>query len=202
MVTNKCWACGQDFEAARQSRLCCSIECRKMYQSDYDRGRYEEFRDANRKRKREMLKEKYSISSTNIYKLQSVCDECLTKFYHDQTIFESFEGNFTTSYNTTQWGAAVCPNCGLVEKSACDEQFKPAAPANDIDRKTYLMELHRVKKPNISLQAIYSRNHIDFIAEAEAVRKMINKIINKGELTKDQINLCIATFFRKIKESK
>ncbi len=193
MSINKCWACGQKFEAVRNSRLCCSITCRKLYQSEYDHDRYIEFRNANRKKRREMLIEKYSISSSNLYKIKNICDECLTQFYYDYSIFETFNGTYVSNFNTTEWGAAICPHCGLVEYY--DDITK-------IEKEKLLSESYSTKKPIIKSEAIYIRNHIDFIAEAEWVRKEVNKIHNKGNLTQDEINLCIATTFRKMRDPK
>ena len=201
MVVNKCWACGLDFEAIRRTKLCCSIECRKAYQSEYDHDRYLEFRNSNRKKRRQMLVEKYSISSSNLYKIKNICDECLFEFYHDYSIFEKFNDQpHVSSFNSTEWGAAICPHCGLVERSICDEMYKNTNDLTKIDREMLLSHSYCVKKPMITLQAIYIKNHIDFIAEAEAVRYMVNQINNKGKLTQEEIDLCIATTFRKIRD--
>jgi len=202
MAICTCWACKTTFEAARSSKLCCSPECRKMYQSDYDHERYIEFRNVNRKKKREMLAIKYSIVSSNLYKIAAVCDECLIKFYHDYEIFQKFNDVYISSYNTTEWGAAVCPNCGLVEKSQCDEVFIPASGMNQIERKLFLSDIHRTKKPSVRREAIYLRNQLDFVAEAEYVRIVRNQINNIGNLTADEINQCIIILFRKMGESK
>lgn len=202
MVICVCWACKVSFEAKRSSKLCCSPECRKMYQSEYDHERYIEFRNANRKKRREMLVVKYSIQSSNLYKLEHICEECEIKFYHNYEIFQKFNDIYVSSYNTTEWGAAVCPNCGLVEKSSCDELFIPAGGMNQIERKLFLSDIHRTKKPSVRREAIYLRNQLDFVAEAEYVRIMRNQINNKGALTADEINECIAILFRKMGESK
>jgi len=197
-----CWACKITFEAARSSKLCCSPDCRRMYQSDYDHERYLEFRNVNRKKKREMLAIKYSIVSSNLYKIAAVCDECLTKFYYDYTIFQKFNDVYVAKYNTTEWGASFCPNCGLVEKLQCDEIFIPAGGMNQIERKLFLSDIHRTKKPSVRREAIYLRNQLDFIAEAEYVRMVRNQINNKGNLTELEINECIAILFRKMCEVK
>jgi hypothetical protein len=203
MVLCTCWACGEKFEAKRISKLCCGIECRKLYQSQYDHDRYLEFRNGNRKKKREMLMIKYSIQSSNLYKLEVVCDECLTKFYHDYIIFEKFNDIHISHYNSTEYGAAICPNCGLVNQSTInDEIFQPAQQMNEVERKLFLSGLKSTKQPIIKREAIYIRNFIDFPSEAEAIRKQIIKIYNRNPLTQDEINICIATLFRKIGESK
>jgi hypothetical protein len=202
MATCICWACKTTFESARSSKLCCSDECRKMYQSDYDHDRYIEFRNVNRKKKRDMLAIKYSIISSNLYKIASVCDECLTKFYYDYTIFQKFNDVYVSSYNTTQWGAAYCPNCGLVERSQCDEIFIPASGMDQIERKLFLSEIHKTKRLPIRHEAIYIRNQLDFIAEAEDVRRKLNQIYDRGALTQAEINICIAALFKRIGESK
>lgn len=202
MVLNICWACNQEFEAARKSRLCCSIECRKLYQAQYDHDRYIEYRNADRKKKREMLIERYSISSTNLYKLQHICEECEMSFYYDYSIYESFNNTFVSTFNTTAWGVPCCPKCGLVEESSLDEIYIPSTNMNEVERKLFLTNLHRCKQPAITREAIYLKNIIDFIAEAETIRKMLNRIYNKGNLTQNQINECISILFRKIKEFK
>lgn len=197
-----CVICGIEFKSDRISKLACSIECEKTRKAFYDHDRYLEYRDSNRKKRREMLIEKYSISSTNLHKLKYVCEECETVFYYNYSIYMSFIGDFVSNYNTTSWGAACCPNCGLVEKSICDELIFEVSNMTEVERKLYLTELHYNKKCNIKKEAIYLRNFIDFISEAETVRKMLNRIYNKGNLTQDQINECIAILFRKIKELK
>lgn len=195
MVINKCWACNQEFEAARKSRLCCSIECQKMYRAQYDQNRYIEYRNSNRKKKREMLVEKYSITSTNLYKLQHICEECEMIFYYDYSIYESFNNTFISSYNTTPWGAPCCPKCGLVEKSILDELPIKYSNMNEVERKLFLTNLHRCKSPLVKKQAIYCRNVIDFISEAETLRSIRNRINDIGKITQDQINLCIKRLF-------
>lgn len=202
MVISKCWICNQEFEAIRKSRLCCSFECRKLYQVQYDRDRYLEFRNGNRKRKREMLVEKYSISSSNLYNLEYCCDECLTKFYYDYSIYESFSGNFISSYNTTSWGVPCCPQCGLVEKSTLDELPIQYNAMNEVERKLFLAELHKFKQPLVKREAIYLKNVVDFIAEAEIIRNMRNRINDIGKLTQNQIDECISILFRKIRKLK
>ena len=202
MATCTCWACKTQFECARISRLCCSVECRKMYQSAYDHDRYLEFRNGNREKRRKMLIEKYSVSSSNLYKFEAVCDECLQKFYYDYSIFQHFHDVYVSKYNVTQWGASCCPNCGLVEKSKCDEIFKPADVMNYVERKEFLYNLTKSRKPIINREAVYIRNVIDFIEEAVQVRKMVNRIWNKGKLTQEQVNECIRVLFQKIKEQK
>lgn len=199
MVINKCWACNQDFEASRKSRLCCSIECRKLYRAEYDQNRYIEYRNADRKKKREMLVEKYSISSTNIYKLQHICEECEMLFYYDYSIYESFNNTFISSYNTTPWGDWCCPQCGLVEKSILDELPIQYSHMNEVERKLFLSELHKCKQPLFKKQAIYCRNVIDFISEAETVRSIRNRINDIGKITQEQINICIKRLFEVLK---
>ncbi len=202
MVINKCWACGQDFEAIRSSRLCCSPECRKIYQAQYDSDRYLEFRNSNRKKKRELLIDKYSISSSNLYNLEYCCEECLTKFYYDYSIYESFNNTFVSNYNVTPWGIPCCPKCGLVEKSIFDEKETYTFSMNEVERKLYLNNLHYYKQPLIKHESIYCKNVLDFIAEVEIVRNMRNRINDIGKITQNELNLCIKILFQKIKESK
>lgn len=40
MIICKCWSCKKEFVALRISKRCCSKECRKKYQADYDKKRY------------------------------------------------------------------------------------------------------------------------------------------------------------------
>ena len=202
MAISTCWACRSKFEAARSSKLCCSVECRKLYQAEYDHERYVEFRDGNRRQRQAMLAVKYSVASSNLYKMEAVCDECLTKFYHSYDIFQKFNDVYVSSYNTTQWGASVCPNCGLVERSQCDEIFLPVRNMDQFERKLYLDQIPKSRKPMVRREAIYVRNMIDFIAEAEDVRKKLNQIFDRGELSQEDRDECIAVLFRKIKESK
>lgn len=195
MVICKCKVCGQEFDALRSSRLCCSIECRKMYQSEYDHLRYVDFRNADRKKKREMLVEKYSISSSNLHNLKYCCDECLTSFYFDYSIYESFNDIRISNYNTTPWGTPCCPRCGLVEKSVVDELPIQYSGMNEVERKLFLTELHRCKQPLVKKQALYCRNVIDFPEEAETVRKMRNRVSDIGKLSQNDIDLCISRLF-------
>ncbi len=199
MVFSICVICGTKFESIRISKLACSTDCEKIRRSFYDSDRYVEYRNSNRKKKREMIVEKYSISSSNIYKLKHICEECETIFYYDYSIYESFNNTFVSSYNTTPWGIPCCPRCGLVEKSILDELPIQYNTMNEVERKLFLTELHRCKSSPIKKQAIYMRNVIDFLSEAEIVRKMINRITNKGSLTQMDIDLCIKRMFEMLK---
>lgn len=202
MVKNRCIICKSDFNSQRISKLCCCESCEKIRKSNYDYDRYLEFRNAKRKKKRQMLCERYSIASSNLYKLEAVCDECLTKFYWDYTIYENFENTYTMRYNSTEYGAACCPNCGLVQKSIYDEGKTNASVMSGIEQKLYFANLHKNKNIIPKRQAIYIRNVIDFIAEAEDLRKKRNHINNIGELTQEEINLCIKMLFERLKNEK
>lgn len=194
-----CIICGSTFKSPRNSKLCCSPECEKIRSSNYYSNRYIEFRNSDRKKKREMLIEKYSISSSNLYKLKYICEECETTFYYDYSIYESFNNTFVSNYNVTPWGVPCCPRCGLVEKSILDELPIQCLVMTEVDRKLFLANLHRCKLPLIKKQAIYMRNVIDFISEAEEIRKQRNRINDIGKLTQTDINLCISRMFEVMK---
>lgn len=197
-----CITCGAKFESDRNSKLACSPECEKLRKSEYDKDRYLQFRNGDRKKRREMLVERYSISSTNLYKIKSVCDDCLTEFYYDYSIFQKFNDTFVTTFNTTEWGSAYCPRCGLVEKSNVDESIKDTkiASMGEMELKLYFNEMRKCKKPTTKSEAIRLRGGmVDFISEAEDVRKRINRIHQKGNLTQEELNICIATLFRKLR---
>lgn len=197
MSTNKCVICDTKFEAVRGSKRCCSKECKDIYTSDYNRDRYLEFRNANRKKRREMLVEKYSITSSNLYKFAAICDGCLLQFYYDYSIFEKFNDTYVSHFNTTEWGVGVCPNCGLVCESIYDNIAPDIHQIGDAELKTYLYNLRKNKHIVPKRQAIYLKGgQLDFIAEAEFIRKQVNRIKNKGELTQEEINECIAKLMR------
>ena len=201
IVKLKCIICNGEFDGIRSSKLTCGIECEKLRKSEYDNQRYLQFRNADRKKRREMLIERYSIVSTNLYKLKYICDGCLNEFYYDYSIYQRFNDTYVSHFNTTEWGSPYCPNCGLVEKSKCDE-LNPQSHftmMGETELKLYLNDLSKCKKPFVKSQAIHIRNHIDFIAEAEDVRKRLNRIHNKGDLTPEEINICIAALFRSLK---
>lgn len=205
MVSLRCIICGVVFYSARRSKLCCSKACEVLRKSIYDHDRYLEFRNSNRKKRRAMLIEKYSIVSQNINKLQAVCDECLTKFYWDYTIYCSYENTCVNYYNATEYGVPYCPNCGLVERSITDDvwwydnHYHPRS-AHDDEIEEYLKELRRCKIPTVKRQAIYTGNHLDFISEAEEVRKQVNKINGKPYLTQVELNICIGALFKSIRK--
>jgi len=202
MSNNICVICGTKFESDRVSKLACSENCERIRKSNYDRDYYIKFRNANRKNRRKMLVEKYSISSSNLHQFDHVCDGCLTKFYYDYVIFENFTNTYVTSFNTTPWGAACCPNCGLVEEQEMDKEEKIAMPMNEVDKKIYITKLHKSKMPTIKKEAIHFRNGIiDFISEAESVRSKIRRIFDKKILSQEEIDLCIKTLFIAFKNS-
>jgi len=202
MSNNICIICKAKFQAERISKLTCSEECWRIWDSNVHHDRYIEFRNANRKNRRKMLVEKYSISSSNLHQFDHVCDGCLTKFYYDYVIFENFTNTYVTSFNTTPWGAACCPNCGLVEEQEMDKEEKIAMPMNEVDKKIYITKLHKSKMPTIKKEAIHFRNGIiDFISEAESVRSKIRRIFDKKILSQEEIDLCIKTLFIAFKNS-
>lgn len=197
-----CITCGAKFESARNSKLACSPECEKFRKSEYDKDRYLQFRNADRKKRREMLVERYSISSINLYKIKSVCDDCLMEFYYDYSIYQKFNDTFVSNFNTTEWGSAYCPRCGLVEKSNVDDAKDiKIASMGEMELKLYFNEMRKCKKPTTKSETIRLRGGmIDFIAEALDLRKRVKRInTNKSDLTQDEINICISALFRKLR---
>jgi len=150
----------------------------------------------------------------------AVCEECEKSFPYKFEYKPTFRNNqiynfCSTQYNTTPWGAYVCPECGLVQTTCIDNyhytidyyyERKPR-PATNEEIKEILKERKRDYERNLMrvkthryAKFFHGTNKIDFLSEAEVVRRMLYKIKNKKDynelLTQKEIDISLRATFR------
>lgn len=219
MVEVICRYCGTPFEAKRKSReVCDKEECRNKIQETYyknnpDKQDDNRFRQSKRNIKQNFRKWKEinrDISNDNrphIAMRLRTCNDCGEEFMAG------------AGRNCTLWNAAICPRCGLVEKSVIDTdpweyhlKYQPH-PANQDEINECKKELRKVKiYPILKKYAIYldkQKTVIDFPQELIALRGMLNNLKerkNKKETiirtTPEEEQICFKALNEKLIKNK
>lgn len=206
-----CIICGEEFNAIQSDHIMCSPKCRKQlrkqYMKDYWKKNPDKYINTSKKALRTYIESKkfkdgLYIYNINPHQLKHLCDECLYEFAYNYTVTKTYEhGSIsysTSDYNTTEWGAPICPRCGLVGWSPYYDIEKLPNPLRIATAEEYReirQELRKVSKPTtIKKLAQYlddKQTRIDFIEEATQIRRMRNYVNNIGELKKEEIDQCI-----------
>ena len=222
MIIKKECSCGKIFEIDSQyyQTLTCSKECERKYRNQYRKNYMNNYwknnsdkynkNKLNNRQKAKIKKELYKgakvyILDFNDKQLDTICDECYTKFYYDYKLTESMniiEGIHIFKLNSTSWGASICPICGLIGKypsieyDTLDNYQNYTIPSRDeLNKILELSEQSWGPPTTKKKQAIYldtKQTRIDFLSEAQIIRRKRNSIrFEKIELTSDEETICI-----------